>query len=241
MKIPFKSFRDQPRVAYIEDIFNSGNYFPLPIHVKNYITGEESALISEINRTKGKSSKVVSDLITAIAEKAAENNGGDPLKVGEVLVAIRDDEYHADIQKYKALCTMYCAEEFSQFVDMVEGKVPRIIMAARTHALLNRIPATSTESGTWNPLEWKTEDALNEDEFPAGFLYGFSVFFQTEQAGISTQYIREVEHEGTKIQVYKYITDEELKKIEDEKISEEEMIENRKTQKKRITETAGKS
>jgi hypothetical protein len=240
-KIPFQSFRDKPRLAYLEDAIEKGVYFPLPIQIRNFVTDAEEALVTEVNREKGVEGPDVSAIIKDLAEAAAPLNGGDPQEVGGVIVQMRDRRsYIENGDKYIGLFTMYCAEKYQLFRDSVSDRSParRMLLAAQVHALLGRIP----KQEGWDPQEWKTEDALNPDEFPEGFLIQFSNLYATEQMNISSRYLKTVEVDGEERVVYQWVNEKELdeRKKEPPK-TEKQVTEERKAQKKAAEAVAGKS
>jgi hypothetical protein len=239
-KIPFQTFQSKSRVAYVEDAIEKGSYFPMPIQIKNFITDAEEALVTEVNRVKGVEGPEVSALIKTLAESAAPHNGGDPKEVGGVIVQMRDRRAYIEGQeKYLGLFTMYCAEDFQLFKDAVGDRSParRMLLAAQVHALLGRIPA---QEG-WKPEDWKTDDALNPEEFSEGFLIQFSNLYYTEQANISSRYLRTENINGEDVLVYKWVNEKDLEDQKKEVKSEKQITEERKTEKKKAEAIAGKS
>jgi hypothetical protein len=241
MKIPFQRVSDKPRMAYIENVREDGVFFPFPVPVLNYTKPAEDALIKQINEERGLGSKEVGAKIDEIAKIAAPMNGGDPLQVGGVLVQFRDrSPYVEDREKYLGLFAMYCPKEFQQFSDLVgeNGSTRKMLEAARVHAMLLRIPEQENEFGKWNPLDWKTDDALNPEEISAGFVTAFSNFYLTENSGVSTKYLRTEIIEKKEILIYKWLTDEEIEEV---KKTKDEIEELKKTDKKKALAAAGKS
>lgn len=239
-KIPFQSFRDKPRLAYLEDAIEEGVYFPLPIQIRNFITDSEEALVTEVNREKGVEGSDVSAIIKDLAEAAAPLNGGDPQEVGGVIVQMRDRRgYIENRDKYIGLFTMYCAEKFQLFNDSVSDRSParRMLLAAQVHALLGRI---QKQEG-WNPQDWKTEDALNPDEFPEGFLIQFSNLYATEQMNISSRYLRTETIDGEERVIYKWVNEKQLEEQKEKKKTEQQITSQRKEQKEKAKAIAGKS
>lgn len=166
-----------PRTVYIAN--GLGDRLDLAIPVRGGISLNEQNLVEKVIKEKG--TGTLNPLMKSIAQKIAENNGGDPIKVLTLLVKYsRGDRFPDPLADYRSYAMMYCQDEFDQYSAAVEdGKLAQQELAGCLHALLTRVEPTQE----FDPKKWKTEMALNSDELPFSLLQQAGNLYYLEAQG----------------------------------------------------------
>jgi hypothetical protein len=174
---------DAPKSVYISD---GQNRLEHPIPIKGSLSVDELNLVKRITKEKGQ--QALNNVMLTIAEKIAEQNGGDKLKVLNPLINFSQGKT-PDLGDYQAYALLYCEQEYEQYMELVQdSNIDDWEAAACAHALLLRIPATPE----FNPLEWKTEMGLNNELLPRKLLLQLLSLFRLESMGADlSKYINE--------------------------------------------------
>ena len=202
--LPIKRLNHIPHV-YISD--GQGQRLDILIPVRGGASTSEQALVEKIIKEKGAGS--LNPLMKTIAQKTAEKNGGDPLKVLTLLVQYTRGDYDEDpLKDYRSYFLTHCEEEFEQFVAATEtGILRKWEMAGCMHALLSRVGPTEE----FSPAKWKTEMALDGKILPLSVLREAANLYYLEAEGRDlTPYVN-AEMEFT------FVPDAKLKEREQEK------------------------